>query len=74
MGMLVLVANIRMLRGISCSLQCWVLMANSELLINGVCIYAGYIGSASFLSTVLKVVDRLRSINPNLVYGKGFYF
>ncbi|KAJ4770319.1 Pyridoxal kinase [Rhynchospora pubera] len=28
----------------------------------------GYIGSASFLSTVLKVVNRLRSINPNLVY------
>jgi pyridoxine kinase len=37
-----------------------------------VSIYTGYIGSASFLSTVLKVVDRLRAINPNLVYGKGF--
>ncbi|KAJ3692382.1 hypothetical protein LUZ60_012732 [Juncus effusus] len=28
----------------------------------------GYIGSVSFLSNVLKVVDRLRSINPNLIY------
>ncbi|KAK4393568.1 Pyridoxal kinase [Sesamum angolense] len=28
----------------------------------------GYIGSVSFLNTVLKVVDKLRSINPNLTY------
>ncbi|GFP95580.1 pyridoxal kinase [Phtheirospermum japonicum] len=28
----------------------------------------GYIGSASFLNTVLKAVDKLRSINPGLTY------
>ncbi|KAK6151047.1 hypothetical protein DH2020_015979 [Rehmannia glutinosa] len=28
----------------------------------------GYIGSVSFLNTVLKVVDKLRSINPGLTY------
>ncbi|CAI9766904.1 unnamed protein product [Fraxinus pennsylvanica] len=28
----------------------------------------GYIGSISFLNTVLKVVDKLRSINPKLTY------
>lgn len=28
----------------------------------------GYIGSVSFLNTILKVVDKLRSVNPNLTY------
>ncbi|KAK8569109.1 hypothetical protein V6N12_007641 [Hibiscus sabdariffa] len=28
----------------------------------------GYIGSVSFLNSVLEVVDKLRSINPNLTY------
>eukprot|EP00262_Sarcandra_glabra_P011105 TRINITY_DN26818_c0_g1_i1.p1 TRINITY_DN26818_c0_g1~~TRINITY_DN26818_c0_g1_i1.p1 ORF type:complete len:347 (-),score=45.04 TRINITY_DN26818_c0_g1_i1:129-1169(-) len=28
----------------------------------------GYIGSVSFLNTVLQVVDKLRSVNPNLTY------
>lgn len=28
----------------------------------------GYIGSVSFLNTVLEVVDKLRSVNPNLTY------
>ncbi|KAL6007449.1 hypothetical protein ACLOJK_032946 [Asimina triloba] len=28
----------------------------------------GYIGSASFLNTVLEVVDKLRSVNPQLIY------
>ncbi|KAL2551717.1 Pyridoxal kinase [Forsythia ovata] len=28
----------------------------------------GYIGSISFLNTILKVVDKLRSINPKLTY------
>lgn len=32
--------------------------------------FAGYIGSVSFLNTVLEVVNKLRSINPNLTYGK----
>ena len=31
---------------------------------------AGYIGSVSFLNTVLEVVNKLRSINPKLTYGK----
>lgn len=30
----------------------------------------GYIGSVSFLEMVLRVVDKLRTINPKLVYGK----
>ncbi|KAF7056960.1 hypothetical protein CFC21_064321 [Triticum aestivum] len=28
----------------------------------------GYIGSVSFLNTVLQVVDKLRSVNPDLIY------
>lgn len=31
---------------------------------------AGYIGSVSFLDTILKVVEKLRSVNPGLIYGK----
>ncbi|XVF81875.1 hypothetical protein PTKIN_Ptkin15bG0190800 [Pterospermum kingtungense] len=34
----------------------------------------GYIGSVSFLNTVLEVVDKLRSINPNLTYGNHYLF
>ncbi|KAJ8567425.1 hypothetical protein K7X08_019633 [Anisodus acutangulus] len=30
--------------------------------------HTGYIGSVSFLNTVLKVVDKLRSVNPKLTY------
>ncbi|XP_071913436.1 pyridoxal kinase-like isoform X3 [Coffea arabica] len=33
----------------------------------------GYIGSVSFLNTVLKVVDKLRAINPGLTYEGGFF-
>lgn len=33
-------------------------------------VLSGYIGSVSFLSTVLEVVSKLRSINPELLYGK----
>jgi pyridoxine kinase len=29
----------------------------------------GYIGSVSFLEMVLRVVEKLRSANPNLIYG-----
>jgi len=32
----------------------------------------GYIGSVSFLNTVLQVVNKLRSVNPNLIYGNLF--
>jgi uncharacterized membrane protein (DUF4010 family) len=31
--------------------------------------FSGYIGSVSFLETVLQVVEKLRSVNPGLVYG-----
>ena len=34
--------------------------------------FSGYIGSVSFLDTVLQVVDKLRSVNPDLVYGNLF--
>ena len=30
----------------------------------------GYIGSASFLVKVKSVVEHLKSVNPNLIYGK----
>ena len=30
----------------------------------------GYIGSVSFLETIVKVVKRLRETNPDLIYGK----
>jgi len=32
--------------------------------------FPGYIGSVSFLNTVLDVVSKLRSINPKLTYGE----
>lgn len=32
--------------------------------------FSGYIGSVSFLNTVLDVVSKLRSINPKLTYGE----
>jgi hypothetical protein len=31
---------------------------------------AGYIGSLSFLNTVLRVVEKLRAVNPKLIYGE----
>jgi hypothetical protein len=33
-------------------------------------LFAGYIGSVSFLNTILEVVNKLRSINPKLIYGE----
>ncbi|KAK9269077.1 hypothetical protein L1049_000845 [Liquidambar formosana] len=35
-------------------------------------VFAGYIGSVSFLNTVLEVINKLRSINPRLTYGELF--
>lgn len=32
--------------------------------------HAGYIGSVSFLNTILEVINKLRSVNPNLTYGE----
>ena len=33
--------------------------------------HTGYIGSLSFLSTILRVLEKLRSVNPNLIYGNA---
>jgi hypothetical protein len=30
---------------------------------------AGYIGSVSFLESVISVVKKLKAINPDLIYG-----
>lgn len=30
----------------------------------------GYIGSVSFLNTILEVVSKLRAVNPKLTYGE----
>lgn len=37
-------------------------------------LFAGYIGSVSFLNTILEVVNKLRSINPKLIYGEYITF
>ena len=34
----------------------------------------GYIGNASFLRQVAKIVKKLRETNPNLIYGKCMIF
>ncbi|KAG0562880.1 hypothetical protein KC19_9G179100 [Ceratodon purpureus] len=50
--------------------QLWALIEGLEA--NGLLHYThlltGYIGSVSFLETVLRVVEKLRSVNPNLIY------
>ncbi|CAI5986112.1 unnamed protein product, partial [Closterium sp. NIES-64] len=50
--------------------QLWALIEGLEA--NGLLFYThlltGYIGSLSFLKTVLRVVEKLRSVNPNLIY------
>ncbi|GAA0146366.1 kinase [Lithospermum erythrorhizon] len=50
--------------------QLWDLIAGLEA--NDLLFYThlltGYIGSVSFLNTILKVVEKLRSINPKLTY------
>ena len=42
--------------------------ARSIPLVSSLCRLTGYIGSESFLRTVLRLVQRLREINPELVY------
>lgn len=32
--------------------------------------FIGYIGSVSFLNTILEVVSKLRTVNPKLTYGE----
>lgn len=32
----------------------------------------GYIGSASFLNRVANLVKHVKTVNPNLIYGKKF--
>ncbi|EFJ29421.1 hypothetical protein SELMODRAFT_170710 [Selaginella moellendorffii] len=50
--------------------QLWALIEGLEA--NNLLFYThlltGYIGSASFLRTVHRVIEKLRSVNPNLVY------
>ncbi|GJP31177.1 hypothetical protein CLOM_g9837 [Closterium sp. NIES-68] len=50
--------------------QLWALIEGLEA--NGLLFYThlltGYIGSLSFLETVLRVVEKLRSVNPDLIY------
>ena len=33
-------------------------------------VFSGYIGSVSFINTILDVVSKLRAINPKLTYGE----
>jgi len=40
-------------------------------LLNYTHLLTGYIGSLSLLETIAGVVERLRRINPNLIYGKS---
>ena len=42
----------------------------SNGLLNYTHLLTGYIGSLSLLETIAEVVERLRKINPNLIYGK----
>ena len=42
--------------------------ARSIPLVSSLCRLTGYIGSESFLRTVLRLVQRLREINPELMY------
>ena len=37
-------------------------------------LFAVYIGSVSFLNTIFEVVNKLRSINPKLIYGEYITF
>eukprot|EP00192_Tetraselmis_astigmatica_P013591 CAMPEP_0117651494 /NCGR_PEP_ID=MMETSP0804-20121206/2122_1 /TAXON_ID=1074897 /ORGANISM="Tetraselmis astigmatica, Strain CCMP880" /LENGTH=318 /DNA_ID=CAMNT_0005457475 /DNA_START=157 /DNA_END=1113 /DNA_ORIENTATION=+ len=50
--------------------ELWALIEGLEM--NDLCHYThlltGYIASVSFLETIMKVVEKLRSYNPNLVY------
>lgn len=50
--------------------QLWTLIQGLEAndLLNYTHLLTGYIGSVSFLETVLRVVEKLRSVNPNLIY------
>jgi pyridoxine kinase len=50
--------------------QLWTLIEGLEA--NDLLVYThlltGYIGSVSFLETILRVVEKLRSVNPNMIY------
>ncbi|KAG0605631.1 hypothetical protein M758_9G075000 [Ceratodon purpureus] len=50
--------------------QLWALIEGLEAndLLHYTHLLTGYIGSVSFLETVLRVVEKLRSVNPNLIY------
>ncbi|XP_061948363.1 pyridoxal kinase isoform X1 [Populus nigra] len=63
-----------LLTGMPNKLLCYfIYLINEKILllfiwISSCCYFAGYIGSVSFLNTVLEVVKKLRSINPKLTY------
>jgi hypothetical protein len=65
-----------LLTGMPNELLCYfIYLINEKILllfiwISFCCYFAGYIGSVSFLNTVLEVVKKLRSINPKLTYGE----
>lgn len=50
--------------------QLWALIEGLEAndLLHYTHLVTGYIGSVSFLETVLRVVEKLRAVNPNLIY------
>jgi len=50
--------------------QLWTLMEGLEAndLLHYTHLLTGYIGSVSFLEKVLHVVEKLRTVNPNLIY------
>ncbi|KAG0598656.1 hypothetical protein M758_12G091300 [Ceratodon purpureus] len=50
--------------------QLWALIEGLEAndLLHYTHLLTGYIGSVSFLETVLRVVKKLRTVNPNLIY------
>eukprot|EP00271_Cylindrocystis_brebissonii_P008008 TRINITY_DN22012_c0_g1_i1.p1 TRINITY_DN22012_c0_g1~~TRINITY_DN22012_c0_g1_i1.p1 ORF type:complete len:442 (-),score=39.69 TRINITY_DN22012_c0_g1_i1:780-2105(-) len=50
--------------------QLWALIEGLEAndLLHYTHLLTGYIGSLSFLDTVLRVIEKLRAVNPNLIY------
>lgn len=50
--------------------QLWALIEGLQAndLLHYTHLLTGYIGSVSFLETILRVVEKLRTVNPNLIY------
>lgn len=47
----------------------WTFFLSFYMVSSLISLFAGYIGSVSFLNTILEVVKKLRSVNPKLTYG-----